>query len=126
MDARFQNLGFAGNHSSNAFKNLGSSMQVGGVGANYCTDTDLRLDLSGSPIPYLSASKGVKRKWSSIDGSMGLQVGSSLSLGLGRSSSSSDSKGSSATGCTAMSSAKETEEESSMDLEAGLFSSSRQ
>uniref|UniRef100_F6H9N4 Uncharacterized protein n=1 Tax=Vitis vinifera TaxID=29760 RepID=F6H9N4_VITVI len=80
-------------------------------------DTILRLDSPSSSIPDLTASKGVKRKWSLIDGTRGQQAGSSLSLGLGRSSSSSDSKGSSATACTTMSSAKENEEESSMDLE---------
>ncbi|KAJ9706070.1 hypothetical protein PVL29_001573 [Vitis rotundifolia] len=117
MYSRFQNLGFAANHSSNAFKNLGNSMQVGGARANYCMDTILRLDSPSSLVPDLTASKGIKRKWSLIDGTRGQQVGSSLSLGLGRSSSSSDSKGSSATACTTMSSAKENEEESSMDLE---------
>lgn len=117
MDTRFQNLGVAVNFNSNAFQNLGSSNDVGGVGASHSMDTILRLDFSGSTIPCLSASKGIKRKWSSIDESKGPEVGSSLCLGLGRSSSSSDSKGSSGTACTAMSSAKETEEESSMDLE---------
>lgn len=117
MDNRFQDLGFGVNYSSNVFKNLGSSMQIGGTGAEYGTDTSLRLDSPGTSIPYMPTSKGIKRKWSLIDGSIGQQVGSTLSLGLGRSSSSSDSKGSSATACTTMSSAKETDEESSMDLE---------
>ncbi|KAL2458928.1 uncharacterized protein Fot_55214 [Forsythia ovata] len=64
-----------------------------------------------------SAPKGIKRKWSLIDGPVDQQIESSLCLRLGHSSSSSDSKGSAATACTSMSSAKETEEESSMDLE---------
>ncbi|KAH7513849.1 uncharacterized protein LOC107430234 [Ziziphus jujuba] len=115
MGDRFQNLGFASNYSSNAFKILGNSMQVGGPGVEYCTDTTLRLNSPSSSVPLLSSSKGTKRKWSLIDSFMGQQVG--LGLGLGRSSSSSDSKGSSATACTTMSSAKETDEESSMDLE---------
>uniref|UniRef100_A0A5B7AZZ4 WRKY19-like zinc finger domain-containing protein n=1 Tax=Davidia involucrata TaxID=16924 RepID=A0A5B7AZZ4_DAVIN len=119
MDARFQNLDFATNPSSNSFKSLGNSIQIGGDGtiADYCTDTILRLESPGSSIPFLSCSMGSKRKWSLIDGSMGQQVGSLLHLGLGHSSSSSDSKGSSATACTTLSSAKETDEESSMDLE---------
>ncbi|KAJ4711978.1 putative Transcription factor [Melia azedarach] len=117
MDSRFQSLGFAANYSSNAFKTSSISMQVGGAGAEYSADTILRLDSPGSSIPYMSASKGIKRKWSLIDGSLGQQIGSTLSLGLGRSCSSSDSKGSSATACTTMSSAKESDEESSMDLD---------
>ncbi|KAI7989173.1 putative WRKY transcription factor 19 [Camellia lanceoleosa] len=116
MDASFQNLGFAANLSLNAFKNLGKSIQVG-VGDDYCMDTVLRLDSPGSSIPLKSAPKGIKRKWSLIDGSKGQQVESSLRLKLGHSSSSSDSKGSSATACTTVSSAKETDEESSMDLD---------
>lgn len=117
MDARFQNIGFAGIYSPNVFKILGSSMKVGGAGSEHGADTILRLDSPVSSTPFMSASKGVKRKWSLIDSSMGQQVGSALSLGLGRSSSSSDSKGSSATGCTTISSAKEIDEESSMDIE---------
>ncbi|CAN1189606.1 Probable WRKY transcription factor 19 [Linum perenne] len=113
MENRFQNLGFPANYPSNAFK----VMQVGGVVAQSRADTVLRLDSFGSAVPLTSPSKGMKRKWSLIDGAMNQQVGSSLSLGLGRPSSSSDSKGSSVTGCTTMSSAKETDEESSMDLE---------
>ncbi|XVF53003.1 hypothetical protein PTKIN_Ptkin05aG0063500 [Pterospermum kingtungense] len=117
MDTRFSNLGFAANYSSNAFKILSSSMQVGGTGGGYSTDTVLRLDSPGSSIPHGSTSKGIKRKWSLMDGSISEQVGSSLSLGLGHSSSSSDSKGSSTTACTTTSSAKEADEESSMDIE---------
>ncbi|KAF8380128.1 hypothetical protein HHK36_027609 [Tetracentron sinense] len=116
METRFGHLDFSANPSSNAFENLSKGKQVGGVVADYCTDTILRLDSPGASIPHFSTSKGTKRKWSVIDGSMGPRDGSSLVLGLGRSSSSSDSKGSSATACTTMSSAKETEEESSMDL----------
>ena len=70
-----------------------------------------------SSIPGLTASKRVKRKWSLIDGTRGQQVGSSLALGLGRSSSPSNNKGSSATACTTMPSAKENEEESSINPE---------
>ncbi|XP_061341144.1 uncharacterized protein LOC133287533 [Gastrolobium bilobum] len=117
MDAMFQNLTFAANHSANAFKILGKSMQVEGRGADYSTDTILRLDSPGSSISYMLSSKGTKRKWDLIDGCIGKRDGSSLSLGLGCSTSSSDSKGSSATACTAMSSAKEIDEESSMDIE---------
>ncbi|GMN31831.1 hypothetical protein TIFTF001_003410 [Ficus carica] len=118
MDDRFQNLGFAANYSSNAFKILGNSMQFGVAGAETRADTILRLTSPSSSIPFMSSPKGTKRKWSLIDLSVCPQVDSSLSLGLlGRSSSSSDSKGSSATACTTISSAKEADEESSMDLE---------
>ncbi|KAF6162099.1 hypothetical protein GIB67_008228 [Kingdonia uniflora] len=81
-----------------------------------CTDTDLRLDSPGASFSYLSTSKGIKRKWCSSDGSLGPENRSFLINGLGHSQSSSDSKGSSATACTIISSAKETDEESSMDL----------
>ncbi|KAL3498935.1 hypothetical protein ACH5RR_041667 [Cinchona calisaya] len=118
MDARFHNLGFAADPALNAFKNLGKSFQIGGAaGGGYCADTTLRLDSSGSPIPFAFASKGVKRKRSLIDGSVGQLLDPSLCLRLGHSTSSSDSKGSSATACTSVSSAKETEESSSMDIE---------
>ncbi|KAE8722500.1 putative WRKY transcription factor 19 [Hibiscus syriacus] len=115
MDSRFLNLGFPANFSLNAFNTLGSSMLVGGTA--YGKDTVLSLDSPGSSIPYMSTSKGIKRKWSSMDRTIGEQVGSSLDLRLGRSSSSSDSKGSSMTACTATSSAKESDVESSMDIE---------
>ncbi|KAK6947869.1 hypothetical protein RJ641_001342 [Dillenia turbinata] len=117
MDPRFQTFGFAANGFSNAFKSLGSSIQATGPGATHCIDTDLWLDSPILSAPYLSTSKGIKRKWFLVDGSAGHLEGSALSLGLGRSSSSSDSKGSSATACTSLSSAKETEEESAMDIE---------
>ena len=117
MDTRFQNLGFNANCSSNAFMILGNPVQVGEARAEYGTDTVLRLDFPGSSISDMSTSKGIKRKWGLMNGSVGQRVGSSLSLGLGHSSSSSDSKASSATACTTMSSAKETDEESSMDIE---------
>ncbi|KAG8375049.1 hypothetical protein BUALT_Bualt10G0059400 [Buddleja alternifolia] len=111
MDSRIY---FAGNLKSNASKNLCKSSQTGGTGAEvvHCADTTLRLDSPGFANPFTSAPKGVKRKWCSMGGSE-----SSLDLRLGHSSSSSDSKGSTATACTSMSSAKETDEESSMDLE---------
>ncbi|KAL2543743.1 Uncharacterized protein Fot_12976 [Forsythia ovata] len=80
-------------------------------------DTTLQLNPPAFQIPSSSAPKGIKRKWSLIDGPVDQQIESSLCLCLGHSSSSSDSKGSAATACTSMSSAKETEEESSMDLE---------
>ncbi|KAL3499279.1 hypothetical protein ACH5RR_038372 [Cinchona calisaya] len=115
MDTRFRNLVFAANPALNAFKNLGNSFQIGAAGGGYCADTTLCLDSSGSPIPFVSTPKGIKRKWSLIDGSVGLE--SSLCLHLGHSTSSSDSKGSSATACTSISSTKEIEESSSMDLE---------
>jgi len=120
MDVRLkQFLGFAANHSANAFKILGNSMQAEGRGADHHgTDTILRLDSPGSSIPTcVPSSKGTKRKWDLIDGCMVQKVDSSLSLGLGRSTSSSDSKGSSAAACTAISSAKDIDEESSMDIE---------
>ncbi|KAF8379634.1 hypothetical protein HHK36_029076 [Tetracentron sinense] len=115
MDTRFRNLGFTTNPSSNTFKNLSKVMQFGGVGVDNGADTVLRLDSSGDSLPYFSTSKGTKRNWSAIDGSMA-QVGSTLVLGLGRSLRSSDSKASSTTACTTMSSAKEVDQESSMDL----------
>lgn len=120
MDARFQHLGFPVNNSANAFKILSNSMQVEGSGVDYYgTDTILRLDSPGSSsIPsFKPSSKGTKRKWDLIDRCMAQTVGSPLSLGLGRSTSSSDSKGSSAVACTAVSSGKDIEEESSMDIE---------
>nr|GEY64925.1 hypothetical protein [Tanacetum cinerariifolium] len=120
MDPRFRNMGFAANRASDAFRNLSNSVHGGvvgsGSGAGYTTDTTLRLDFPGSLNPFTS-SQGVKRKWSSVNGSMDVQSGLPLSLWLGNSPSSSDSKASSATGCTTMSSAKETDEESSMDIE---------
>ncbi|CAD5316232.1 unnamed protein product [Arabidopsis thaliana] len=106
MLIRFQNIPFAGNSSSNSYKILGRSLQVEVPEA---ADTTLRLDSLASP---LSNAKGIKRKWNLIDGADPL-----LSLRLGHSSSSSDSKGSSATACTSLSSARETEEASSMDIE---------
>ncbi|KAJ0962947.1 hypothetical protein J5N97_028069 [Dioscorea zingiberensis] len=78
----------------------------------YFTDTMLRLDSSGNSTLYSSNSKGMKRKWDDFSRSFH----ASLALGLGRSPSSSESsRRSSATACT-MSSAKEMEEESSIDL----------
>ncbi|KAK6137332.1 hypothetical protein DH2020_028936 [Rehmannia glutinosa] len=117
MDASFHNLGFAANPQSNAFKNLCNSIQIGGMGEEvvYCADTTLRLDSPGSATPFTAAPKGVKRKWSFVEGTANRLVQSSLGLHLGHSSSSSDSKGSTATAGTSMS--KESEEESSMDIE---------
>nr|XP_004503653.1 loricrin [Cicer arietinum]XP_004503655.1 loricrin [Cicer arietinum] len=119
MESRFQHLGFPVHNSANAFKILGNSMQVEGSASDYYgTDTVLRLDSPGFSIPsHKASSRGTKRKWDLIDGCMGQRVGSSLSLGLGLSTSSSDSKGSSAVACTAMSSGKDIDEESSMDIE---------
>ncbi|KAJ8768517.1 hypothetical protein K2173_022612 [Erythroxylum novogranatense] len=116
MADRFQDLGFPANNPPNAFKILGSSIQGGQAGVECSADTVLRLNSPGFSVPCISLPKGTKRKWNMINGSKGQHVDSSLSLGLRHSSSSSDSKGSSATACT-MSSAKETDEESSMDLE---------
>ncbi|CAI9755484.1 unnamed protein product [Fraxinus pennsylvanica] len=113
----FHNLGFAANPVSNAFKNLDSSSQIGGLRGVYCEDTTLQLNPPAFQIPSSSAPKGIKRKWSLIDRPVDLQIKSSLCLRLGHSSSSSDSKGSTGTACTSMSSAKDIEEESSMDLE---------
>ncbi|XP_077212625.1 uncharacterized protein LOC143847584 [Tasmannia lanceolata] len=113
MDKGFQHLGFAAdNSSSNAFGNLSKVLQVG---AEFFTDTTLRLDFPCASAMFHSTSKGTKRKWSVVDKPTGREDGSSLVLGLGRSPSSSDSKGSFATACT-VSSVKETDEESSMDL----------
>nr|GEY56688.1 hypothetical protein [Tanacetum cinerariifolium] len=103
MDARL-----SANSESDAFKNFSKSICLEGAG--YATDTVLRLDSPGS----VSASKGVKRKWSVRDGSIDMDAELPLCLWFGRSSSSSDSKASSA---TAMSSPKETNEESSMDID---------
>ncbi|CAA3010247.1 Hypothetical predicted protein [Olea europaea subsp. europaea] len=117
MDARSHNLGFAANPVSNAFKNSSNSIQNGGSGAGgVCyADRTLRLDSPAFPLPLTSAPKGVKRKC--ISGSVDQEIGSSLCLLLGHSASSSDSKGSTATTCTSLSSAKETEGESTMDVE---------
>ncbi|XP_023532728.1 uncharacterized protein LOC111794808 [Cucurbita pepo subsp. pepo] len=119
MGSNFQNLNFSANYSLNVLNILGKSFQDGKIGAGDSADTVLRLDSTGSSVPFRSIPKGMKRKWSSIEKSMGCQsVGSSLSLGrFVHSSSSSDSKGSSATACTRVSSAKETDEESSMALD---------
>ncbi|XAR55105.1 hypothetical protein NMG60_11030499 [Bertholletia excelsa] len=114
MDANFQNLGVAANPPSSAFKNQGKTIQGGGAGDNCCIDTMLRLDSPGASVSF--TSKGSKRKRSLIDESKGQLIGTSLSLSLGHLSSSSDSKGSSATTSTTMFSAKEADEESSVDL----------
>ncbi|KAG2277449.1 hypothetical protein Bca52824_060004 [Brassica carinata] len=106
MHARFQNTGFASKSSPNSFKILGRSLQV--QESEAAADTTLRLDSLSSP---LSNSIGTKRKW------MDQEADPLLSLRLGHSSSSSDSKGSSATAFTSLSSAKEIEEASSMDIE---------
>lgn len=118
MGSSFQNLNFSANYSLNVIKILGKSSQDGKTGAEDSADTSLRLDSTGYSVPCRSISKGMKRKWSLVEKSMdGRLVGSSLSLGFVHSSSSSDSKGSSATACTRVSSAKETDEESSMALD---------
>nr|GMD97635.1 putative wrky transcription factor 19 [Ipomoea batatas] len=122
MDPRFHSFGFAANLSLNAYNNLGNPIQIGGAGVQggYCADTTLRLDSLGSLVSSISSPKGIKRKWSLIDGPANEQVGSSLCLRLGHSSSSSESKGGSsgtATVCTSTSSTKESDDESSMDLE---------
>ncbi|CAN8245407.1 unnamed protein product [Cochlearia groenlandica] len=114
MHARFQNSGFAGDSSSNSFKILGRNLQLQVPDSEDGADTTLRLDSLASP---LSNAKGTKRKWSLIDASTGKETDPLLSLRLGHSSSSSDSKGSSETACTSLSSAKETQEESSMDID---------
>ncbi|XP_076920092.1 uncharacterized protein LOC143581124 [Bidens hawaiensis] len=121
MDNRFHVNGFAANHVPDAFRNLSNSFHVvgsgSGSGSGYAADTTLRLDFPGSFNHSGQDSKGIKRKWGSVTGSRDMQPGFPFSLSLGHSPSSSDSKASSATGCTNMSSAKETDEESSMDLE---------
>ncbi|XP_068469322.1 uncharacterized protein [Phaseolus vulgaris] len=115
MDVRFQNLSFTANPSANAFKNLGSSMQVEVSEADCSTNDIVQYD-----SPSSSISKGMKRKWGLIDGCIGQSICSSLSLGLGLSTSSSGSKESSATSCTAISSAKEIDEESSIPMDIEL------
>ncbi|XP_022970003.1 uncharacterized protein LOC111469023 [Cucurbita maxima] len=120
MGSSIQNLNFAANYSLNVLKILGKSFQDGKTAAGDSADTILRLDSTGtgSSVPCRSISKGMKRKWSLVEKSVGgRSVGSSLSLGFVHSSSSSDSKGSSATECTRVSSAKDTDEESSMILD---------
>lgn len=119
MDARFHSLGFAANPQSYAFKNLSNPICIEGAGHEVLSqaDTTLRLDSPGFETVLPSALHGVKRKWSFLDGPLSQQVEFSLDLHLGHSSSSSDSKGSTATGSSSISSAKETEEDSLMDLE---------
>ncbi|KAG9132899.1 hypothetical protein Leryth_014836 [Lithospermum erythrorhizon] len=119
MDTRSQNGTLAREPFSSPLKTLGNSVQimVGGSGGVFGTDTTLRLNPLGSPTPFMPSQKGIKRKWSGISDSSGKLAGLPLCLRLGNSSSSSDSKGSSATACTSISSAKELDEESSMDLE---------
>lgn len=78
-------------------------------GSGFNPDTSLRLDPQSKSC--ISSSHGIKRKWGVANGDI-----PALALGLGRSPSSSDnSKLSSPTICT-VSSTKETDEESSMDL----------
>ncbi|KAJ1687978.1 hypothetical protein LUZ63_019368 [Rhynchospora breviuscula] len=78
-------------------------------GSGFNPDASLRLDPRSNSC--ISSSQGIKRKWGVADGEM-----PALALGLGPSPSSSDtSKLSSPTVCT-ISSTKETDEESSMDL----------
>ncbi|CAD5185384.1 uncharacterized protein LOC135624870 [Musa acuminata AAA Group] len=105
MDDRLGLFGYSLNvPSRNAFRILAQNQ----------TDTTLRIGSPGSACLDFLNSKGIKRKWCDFDGSgMGK---ASLALDLGRPSSSSDSsKKSSATACT-MSSVKETDDGSSMDL----------
>jgi len=113
MDVRFQNLSFTANPSANAFKNLGSSMQVEVTESDCSTNDIVQFD-----SPSTSISKGMKRKWGLIDGCIGQSICSSLSLGL--STSSSGSKESSATSCTAITSAKEIDDESSIPMDIEL------
>ncbi|CAM8941101.1 unnamed protein product [Rhodiola kirilowii] len=112
---KIQGLRFTDIPSSVAFKNLGNSMQMDGFGV--CYNNILHENISGFSVPFSTAPKGMKRKWTSVGEFAHIDAGSSLCLGLGSSSSSSDSKGSSMTACTTVSSAKETEEESTMDIE---------
>nr|KYP37627.1 putative WRKY transcription factor 19 [Cajanus cajan] len=77
MDGRFQNLTFTANPSANAFKILGNSMQVEGRGADCCTDTILQHDSRA-----FSISKGTKRKWDLIDGSMAKEIDEESSLDI--------------------------------------------
>lgn len=99
MDTRFQPAGFRSKD-------------------RYFVDTTLSLDTSGSSSLYTSSKGNNKRKWSDVDNDIkNFQDDFSLIIGVGRPSNSSDnSKMSSTTACT-MSSAKETDEETSMDLD---------
>ncbi|MQL74208.1 hypothetical protein Taro_006582 [Colocasia esculenta] len=109
MGDNFRPFGFSPAFSSTVFGELAKTQS----GATHCTDTAMRFY---SPRSYGSNLKGIKRKRSAINREDDSKDVSSLLLGLGHSPSSSDnSKMSSATVCT-MSSVKETDEETSMDL----------
>ncbi|XP_073312683.1 uncharacterized protein [Primulina huaijiensis] len=117
MDSR-HNLSFAANPTPIMFKNLLNSIQVGGDGTEVAGDADITLKLVSPSFKTPCASvKGVKRKWSLVDGLANQLVEASLDLNLCNSSSSSDSKEITVTACTPTSSAKGSEEESSTDLD---------
>ncbi|KAG1367722.1 hypothetical protein COCNU_14G001900 [Cocos nucifera] len=116
MNTSIPNSGFAAHllslHASGSWNEVQS-------GAEYCTDVTLRLDSPGTSSLYSSNAKETQRKWGDINGLEGPER-PLLALGLGRSPSSSDiSKVSSTTACT-MSSVKETDEESSADVDLNL------
>ncbi|CAH9132171.1 unnamed protein product [Cuscuta epithymum] len=119
MDPRFHSSDFAVDLTLNAYNSVKNPIQVGVGIRDGCADTTLRLDSLSSFVSCGNFPKGIKRKWSLIDGPINQLSGSSLCLGLGHSSSSSESNMSSATVtiCTSTSSTKETDAESSMDLE---------
>ncbi|KAK9280061.1 hypothetical protein L1049_013746 [Liquidambar formosana] len=104
---------FTADSNFSASKSLG---KLDDDGFSFFRDTVLRLDSPGASTSCFSKLKGTK-KCSVIDGSKVLQDGFSLVLGLGCSASTQDRKGSSAAACTAISSAKEIGDGSSMDLD---------
>ncbi|KZV21112.1 hypothetical protein F511_35476 [Dorcoceras hygrometricum] len=118
MDSRLHNLSSAANPTPIMFKSLLNSIQIGGDRTEVVCEADITLKLVSSSFESsFSSVKGVKRKWSLVDGLADQQIEGSLDLNLCNSSSSSDSKESTVTACTPVSSAKESEEESSMDLD---------
>ncbi|KAF5191120.1 F22C12.10 [Thalictrum thalictroides] len=91
-------------------------MQLGEVGLNYRADTDLRLKLPNASISHFSTLKGIKRKWTAVDSTIGPEDNCSLTLELGHPVSSLSSMVDSATASATVSSAKETTQDSSTDL----------
>uniref|UniRef100_A0A1D1Z7V8 Putative WRKY transcription factor 19 n=1 Tax=Anthurium amnicola TaxID=1678845 RepID=A0A1D1Z7V8_9ARAE len=108
MDDRSRPFGFPAGNSSSAF---GDFVKAQSRAIHYADTLSYH-----SPGSYGLHLAGIKRKWNAISSEDDRKDVSSLLLGLGLSPTSSDnSKVSSATVCT-MSSAKEMDEESSMDL----------
>ncbi|KAL8253801.1 hypothetical protein R6Q59_032022 [Mikania micrantha] len=105
-------MGFVANHVPDAFRSLRNSAIVGESGAGFTIDNILRLNFPDLSDHSVAATICIKRKWGSVYCSIDVQTRLPVSNPPG----SSNSKTSSATGCTT-SSAKTTDEESSMDLE---------